>query len=197
MQLFTPFSGVALAPGAAYKIHFHQSFTGEIMAQLGVRRNACCSCIVTITFLSCFSTLAVTAQEKPGVAAGKYNGPGSCAASACHGGVQVVDERTRAKTRTHIWQNEYFIWATQDPHFKAFSALQTHRSKQISHLLGRPKPPTQDGNCLGCHALSPSAELQARDFGGEGVSCESCHGAASGWFERHFQHKTTTEESVR
>ncbi|HEV3318064.1 MAG TPA: multiheme c-type cytochrome [Candidatus Angelobacter sp.] len=165
------------------------------MAQLGVRRNACCSCILAITFLSCFSALAVAAQEKSG--AGKYNGPGSCAASACHGGVQVVDEQTRAKTRTHIWQNEYFIWATQDPHFKAFSALQTDRSRQISHLLGRSKAPAQDENCLGCHALTPSPELQARDFGGEGVSCESCHAAASGWFEKHFQRKTTTEESIR
>ena len=40
---------------------------------------------------------------------GKYSGPGSCAASNCHGGVQP-------NTVVRISQNEYSIWAGQDKH---------------------------------------------------------------------------------
>ncbi len=166
------------------------------MARFGVRGNACCFWIFAITFFNCFAVLAA-AQHDPGIPAGKYNGPGSCAASACHGGAQIMDIKTRANTRTHIWQNEYFIWATQDPHFKSYSTLKTERSRQISKLLGRPKLPAEDENCLGCHALKPPPNLQAREFAPEGVSCESCHEPSSGWFEKHFLLKSNTKESIQ
>src|SRR5205085_7422049 len=93
--------------------------------------------------------------------------------------------------------NESFIWATQDPHFKAFSTLGSERSKQISRLLQRASLPDRDPQCLGCHALSPPREMKARDFTPEGVSCENCHDASSGWFEKHFQRRTTTAESIK
>ena len=51
------------------------------------------------------------------VAAGKYNGPGGCAASSCHGSVQP-------KLTTRIFQNEYTIWIAQDKHARAFGVLQ-------------------------------------------------------------------------
>jgi hypothetical protein len=46
---------------------------------------------------------AVQLYDQRTVAAGKYNGPGGCAASSCHGSVQP-------KTTTRIFQNEYTIW---------------------------------------------------------------------------------------
>src|SRR5580658_2386873 len=39
----------------------------------------------------------------------KYLGAGSCAASACHGGIQPRDT-------TKVLQNEYSIWIAQDRH---------------------------------------------------------------------------------
>ena len=39
--------------------------------------------------------------------------------------------------------------------------------------------------------------MKARDFTPEGVSCENCHDASSGWFEKHFQRRTTTAESIK
>src|SRR5205085_12140080 len=113
----------------------------ENMTQFMAGQRAARLWMLAITVLSYAGVLPVLAQEKSGSSAGKYNGPGSCSASSCHGGVQMVDENTRAQTRTHIWQNESFIWATQDPHFKAFSTLGSERSKQISRLLQRASLP--------------------------------------------------------
>jgi len=152
--------------------------------------------LLPITLMICVSAVPVFAQEKPGTTVRRYNGPGSCSASACHGGAQIAAKTTRDQTRTHIWQNEYFIWATQDPHFKAFTTLQADRSKKISQLLNRSTSPEQDPQCLGCHALAPQRPMQARLFAPEGVSCENCHDASSAWFENHFQRDSTTAKSI-
>jgi hypothetical protein len=177
--------------------------------------------VLAIIFLSCISALRVYAQEKSRRLESKYNGSGSCSASGCHGGAQITDIDTRKTTATHVWQNESFIWTTQDPHFKAFSTLQTTRSKKIWQILKESARqsgnqskynaslPENEPQCLGCHALKPEHDLQARLVFPEGVSCESCHSASSLWFESHFQRQknqkntdrclntTNTEASIR
>lgn len=176
------------------------------MSQSAAGHNAARSWMLAITLLSCVLAVSGNAQEKTGTPARKYNGSGSCSASACHGGVQIIDIDTRRMTGAHIWQNESFTWSTQDPHFKGYTALQTPRSKKISFLLKRPTLPENDRQCLGCHALAPAPGLQARLVFPEGVSCESCHNASSDWFESHFQHaasapkcpsQTNTANSIR
>jgi len=148
--------------------------------------------------LTCLCSLGGRAQEKA-AGAGKYSGPGSCSASACHGGVQIMPATA---TRKGIWQNEYFIWAGRDPHFGSFNSLQTARSRRMIQILqaaepGRWSSATSEQKCLVCHSLAPSAELKARNFDAEGVSCESCHGASSGWFQRHFEKNWSTEQSIK
>jgi len=144
--------------------------------------------------------LAILSGRSSGLAADKpdttrrYNGPGSCAASACHGGVEAVPA---ARTRKGIRQNEYFIWASRDPHFGSFNSLQSERSRQMAKILELKNPATQEPVCLSCHALAPTASLKARDFAVEGVSCESCHGASSGWFAQHFEKEWSTEKSIQ
>ncbi len=176
------------------------------MTRSRVWPNSACLWVLALLLLSCVSALRVHAQEKSHKPEPKYNGSGSCSASGCHGGAQITDIGTRKTTATHVWQNESFIWSTQDPHFKAYTALQTPRSKKISYLLKRPTLPEKDHQCLGCHALAPAPELQARLVFPEGVSCESCHNASSDWFESHFQHaanapmcpsQTNTANSIR
>jgi hypothetical protein len=110
---------------------------------------------------------------------GKFNGPGGCAASSCHGSIQP-------KTVTRIPQNEYSIWAGQDKHARAYQVLSNPVSVRIARILKLDRPANETPRCLACHALAPAAEERAQSFDvGDGVSCELCHGPASGWLGAH------------
>jgi len=124
------------------------------------------------------------------VAAGKYNGPGGCAASSCHGSVQP-------KTTTRIFQNEYTIWIAQDKHARAFSVLRNDVSQRIGAILNIGAP-AKSPKCLACHALYVPPEEQAETFElADGVSCENCHGPASGWLGPHTTKDWPHEKSVQ
>jgi hypothetical protein len=59
-------------------------------------------------------------------------------------------------------------------------------------------PPNQTSRCLACHALSVSPEQRAETFDiSDGVSCESCHGPASGWLGQHTVKDWPHERSVK
>ena len=110
---------------------------------------------------------------------GKYNGPGGCASSSCHGSIQP-------RQITHVAQNEYSIWAGQDKHARAYQVLSNDVSLRIGRILNLKSSPEQNEKCLACHALSVSAEQRAQTFDlNDGVSCESCHGPAAGWLGPH------------
>ena len=125
------------------------------------------------------------------VAAGKYNGPGGCAASSCHGSVQP-------KTTTRIFQNEYTIWIAQDKHARAFSVLQNNVSRRIaqnseyrSHRLKRRSAwPATRSTSLPSSRRRPSSLA-------DGVSCENCHGPASGWLGPHTTKNWPYEKSLQ
>ncbi len=124
------------------------------------------------------------------VAAGRYNGPGGCAASSCHGSVQP-------RTTTRIFQNEYTIWIAQDKHARAFSVLENAVSQRIGRILNIGAP-AQSPKCLACHALYVPPEQQAQTFElREGVSCENCHGPASGWLGPHTIKNWPYEKSLQ
>ncbi len=110
---------------------------------------------------------------------GKYNGPGGCASSSCHGSIQP-------RQITHVAQNEYSIWAGQDKHARAYQVLSNEVSLRIGRILNLKSPPEQNEKCLACHALAVPAEQRAQTFDlNDGVSCESCHGPAAGWLGPH------------
>ena len=127
--------------------------------------------------------LAATLQESalpappPGA---KYLGPGSCAASACHGGIQARDT-------TKVLQNEYSTWIVQDRHSRAYNVLLQPTAQRMAQILAI-GPPEKSQKCLVCHALAvPDAQI-GRPFDiSEGVSCESCHGPSSLWLGPHVQ----------
>ncbi len=122
---------------------------------------------------------AAAAGDIPTVS-GKYVGPGSCSAVACHGGIQ-------ARTTTKVLQNEYSTWITADKHTRAYVALTEPLGRQMSAIL-KIGPAEKSQRCLVCHALSVPESEHARDFDvAEGVSCESCHGASSQWIGPHIQ----------
>jgi len=121
--------------------------------------------------------------------AGKYTGPGSCASTACHGAItpQNVNE---------VLQNEYSTWIVKDKHAQSYKALTGMVGERMAGILGLGKAESAP-RCLACHALNPPAELRSRTFDvTEGVSCESCHGPASGWLGPHTERNWTHAQSV-
>jgi hypothetical protein len=126
-----------------------------------------------------------------GTVVGKYNGAGGCAASSCHGSIQP-------KTVTRIPQSEYSIWAGQDKHARAYQVLSNPVSIRIGKILKLEHSPNQTPRCLACHALAVPPEQRAETFDvTDGVSCESCHGPASGWLGQHTVKDWPHERSVK
>src|SRR5258708_4635693 len=121
----------------------------------------------------------------------KYTAPGSCAAPACHGGVQP-------RTETAVLQNEYSTWLLRDKHAEAYAVLLTPVGQRMGRLLKLDSKPELAQKCLLCHALSVPQERRAKSFDtNEGVSCESCHGPASGWLGPHTEGKGSYERSLQ
>jgi hypothetical protein len=95
-----------------------------------------------------------------------------------------------------VLQNEYSIWIVQDKHARAYNALTGAIGERMAGILGVGKAEAAP-KCLACHALNPPAELRSRTFDvSEGVSCESCHGPASGWLGPHTERNWTHAQSV-
>lgn len=120
---------------------------------------------------------------------GIFLGPTSCASSSCHG--SVVPRRELG-----VRQDEYFIWQKRDLHAHAYGVLFNDRSRVIARRLGIADAGSSQ-TCVPCHTLSvparqrkPAVELE------DGVSCESCHGPASGWLEGHRSESWTHQQSV-
>jgi len=136
------------------------------------------------------------ASAIPGFSAGdksepvKYIGPGSCAATSCHGSVKPV-------AGSRILQNEYSIWILQDKHSRAYQALAGDVGERMARILKLGAKAEESPKCLVCHALYTTTEQRGRPFEiAEGVSCESCHGPASAWLGPHTTRDWPHEKSV-
>ena len=111
--------------------------------------------------------------------AGAHIGVTTCSASSCHGDVN----RPRGSS---VAGNEYLIWSKQDKHHNSFAVLQTPPALRIAKALGLPDAASQK-LCLDCHTDNAAADARGPQFHVEdGVGCEACHGAASGWLGTHI-----------
>jgi len=120
----------------------------------------------------------------------KYLGPGSCAAAACHGGIQARDS-------TKVLQNEYSTWIVQDRHSRAYTVLTQPLAQRMAARL-KIGAPEKAQKCLICHALAPPAAQMGRQFDpAEGVSCENCHGPSSLWLGPHVQASARHADMVK
>jgi hypothetical protein len=123
---------------------------------------------------------------------GTFVGSIGCKSSSCHGG---AGEK----------RSQYFTWSQKDYHTKAYAILLNARSERIAEGLGITAPggvvpaAASSARCTVCHApfqavaptrMSPAAHPD------EGVSCESCHGAASGWLRGHTRKDWTYNTRV-
>lgn len=112
----------------------------------------------------------------------RYLGVATCAGSTCHGRAEGNGAVVR--------QDEIATW--QEPsspsgaHSRALAVLDSLRGRQIAATLGLGEASSAPA-CLGCHAtFVAEAERGPRFQLSEGVGCESCHGAASGWIATHY-----------
>ena len=120
----------------------------------------------------------------------KYIGPGSCAATSCHGSVKPV-------AGSRILQNEYSTWIIQDKHSRAYQALTGDVGERMARILKLGAKAEEAAKCLACHALYTTQEQRGRAFEiSEGVSCENCHGPASAWLGPHTTRSWPHEKSV-
>lgn len=111
----------------------------------------------------------------------QFEGVASCAGSTCHGRMESDGAIVR--------QDELRRW--QEPsspagaHSRALSVIGGLRGRQIAATLGLGNP-TAAPACTGCHATQTGSDRGARFQQSDGVGCESCHGAASGWISSHY-----------
>lgn len=150
--------------------------------------NASNSCTLRAVLCAWFLTpsLLFAAENEPI----KYIGPGSCAATSCHGGVKPV-------AGSRILQNEYSTWIIQDRHSRAYQALTGGVGERMARILKLGAKAEDAPKCLACHALYTTPEQRGRAFEiSEGVSCENCHGPASAWLGPHTTRSWPHEKSV-
>jgi Cytochrome c554 and c-prime len=97
-----------------------------------------------------------------------------CKSSSCHGGAGPK-------------RSQYITWSQKDFHTKAYAVLLNARSERIAEGLGIAAAQSS-ARCTVCHSpfqsVAPNHLLHAANPD-EGVSCETCHGAAEGWLRGH------------
>ncbi len=124
---------------------------------------------------------AVTTKATVPVDHSRYVGVAGCAAANCHGG-----DGSRG-----VLGSEYSTWIQDDPHAKAYTDLFNETSQRMVVALRLDKPAHQAKLCLNCHGpqSDPPFDGPVAAHGAllDGVSCESCHGAASHWLGPHVR----------
>jgi hypothetical protein len=119
---------------------------------------------------SCRLGLALVLLAAAGRASAQdYLGPSKCV--QCHD-----HDRQAAK-----WQKEEPLAFKGKAHFSTLKQLDGAKAAGFARAVGLADPYALSGSCVKCHATVFRGDANA------GVSCESCHGAASAWNELHQQ----------
>jgi len=124
--------------------------------------------------LALAQTSSAAETEVARIKGGQFVGVAGCKSSSCHGG--AGEKRSQCLT-----------WLQKDFHARAYAILTNARSARIAETLGLPV--AQESNrCTVCHSPFQSVaatRLAPTAHPDEGVSCESCHGAAESWLRGH------------
>ena len=115
-------------------------------------------------------------------ASGVHVGVASSSGSTCHGRSEATGKIVR-QDELMIWQDES---SPAGAHSRAWRVLQYPRSQAIAKRLGIGEATTAP-MCLGCHATPAGNARGGRFQVSDGVGCEGCHGAASGWLASHYE----------
>jgi Cytochrome c554 and c-prime len=129
------------------------------------------SCFALVAFCAAASAKEIK-ESREGAA--KFVGSVGCRSSSCHGG---AGEK----------RSQYITWSQKDFHAKAFAILLDARSARIADAAGIAQAQSS-ARCTVCHSPFQSVaqtRLAPTTYPDEGVSCESCHGAAEPWLRGH------------
>lgn len=76
----------------------------------------------------------------------------------------------------------YLVWE-KSAHAGAFNTLKTKEAEEIAKKKGLTKPAAESPECLKCHVTGggTATNVETTFKKEEGVTCEACHGAASGY----------------
>jgi hypothetical protein len=131
-----------------------------------------------LRFVAVFTVLiaSVSAKELKSVPEenARFVGSVGCKSSSCHGG---AGEK----------RSQYITWSQKDFHTRAYAILLDARSARIGEATGTSQPQSS-ARCTVCHSPFQSiaqTRLASAARPDEGVSCESCHGAAEPWLRGH------------
>jgi len=143
--------------------------------------------IACICLLLAVSTAGLSAKEprQTRESGGAFVGSVGCKSSSCHGGAGPK-------------RSQYITWSQKDFHTKAHAVLLNARSERMAEGLGLAAAQSS-ARCTSCHSpfqsVAPS-RLARTAHPDEGVSCESCHGAAGSWLRGHTRKDWTYNTRV-
>ncbi len=122
---------------------------------------------------------AIATLQSPN--SGAFVGVATCGGTTCHGRSEANGKIVR-QDELMIWQDEA---SPSGAHSRAWRVLTEPRSRAIAARLGIGEAASAP-MCLGCHATPATGARGPRFQTSDGVGCESCHGAASGWLASHY-----------
>ena len=135
-----------------------------------------------IAALACLALFVVWLGASAAFATGRFEGVATCAGSTCHGRAEGNGKVVR-QDELRRWQEPS---SPSGAHSRAFAVLTGPRGQQIAATLGLGSA-TSAPACLGCHATNAPAVLRGDRYqASDGVGCESCHGASTGWLATHY-----------
>lgn len=77
--------------------------------------------------------------------------------------------------------NQFGVWQ-KSKHAEAFNVLKTPKADEIAKAKKLTKPAAESPECLQCHTTTGDAAKFEKTFlAADGVQCEACHGAGSGY----------------
>lgn len=133
--------------------------------------------------------VAAPAANLPGNVAAQHVGVATCASTVCHGSAAV-------RGNAGIQYNEYVVWSQSDPHARTWNVLLGADARRIATRLGLPNA-HEAPVCLACHTdYVPAARQGAKHLYSDGIGCEACHGAASGWLQSHARAGATHADNL-
>lgn len=139
-----------------------------------------CSALVAAALFVSTMASPEPVEAASDLARGTHLGVATCGGSTCHGRQEADGEIVR--------QDEIMRWQEESTpggaHSRAFRVLREPRSIAIAQRLGL-KDAASASECLGCHTTD-AARKGPRFQTNDGVGCESCHGASSGWLSSHY-----------
>ncbi len=130
--------------------------------------------IVVITTLA----LALLVAAGTSSAENKYVGEKKCA--MCHDKVAKGDAQA--------------VWS-KSAHAKAFTTLKSKEADEIAKKKGLKTAAAESPECLKCHVTGGGSAAGAVKE--EGVTCEACHGPASGYLPIHNKKGAENKEKAR